>query len=229
MSDESRDRDEPLQLEQADFDEGQPAPSACAACAQPLAGEYWTANALTVCTGCARQLGQALQGGSGLARFVKAGALGVLGGVAGAAIYFLVLKLTGYEVGLIAIVVGFLVGGGVRLGAERRGGWLYQLMAVGLTYVAIVSTYVPFIVEGLAEGDEPIAGPAAWIVAAILAVPAPFLAGLENVIGIAIIGFALWQAWQMNRRRRIVISGPHQLAPAPEMLLATGPEGDEPA
>ena len=44
---------------------------------------------------------------------------------------------------------------------------------------------------------------------------APFLAGFENIIGIAIIGFALYQAWQMNARRRVVFTGPYAIGGAP--------------
>lgn len=51
----------------------------------------------------------------------------------------------------MAIVIGLLVGGAVRLGANRRGGWLYQAIAVLLTYIAIASTYIPYIINGLNE------------------------------------------------------------------------------
>ena len=29
----------------------------------------------------------------------------------------------------------------------------------------------------------------------------PFLAGAENIIGLLIIAFALWEAWKFNARR----------------------------
>ena len=44
-----------------------------------------------------------------------------------------------------------MVGGAVRIGSSRRGGWFYQTMAMALTYLAIVSTYVPLIAQGFAE------------------------------------------------------------------------------
>ena len=53
-------------------------------------------------------------------------------------------KATGYEIGLVAIVVGLLVGGAVRKGSGARGGWFYQLMAVALTYAAISGSYFIF-------------------------------------------------------------------------------------
>jgi hypothetical protein len=39
----------------------------------------------------------------------------------------------------------------------------------------------------------------------------PFLAGFENIIGILIIGFALWQAFRMNARVKIELQGPFRL------------------
>jgi hypothetical protein len=46
----------------------------------------------------------------------------------------------------------------------------------------------------------------------LIAAAAPFLAGIQNVIGLVIIGFALYQAWQMNRRAPLVINGPFAVA-----------------
>ena len=41
---------------------------------------------------------------------------------------------------------------------------------------------------------------------------APFLAGIQNVIGIIIIGIGMYEAWKLNRRVPLVITGPHALA-----------------
>ena len=73
----------------------------------------------------------------------------------GCGIWYAVRALTGYEVGLIAIIVGLLVGGAVRKGSKRRGGRLYQTLAVLLTYASIVSTYVPDIVGELKKLEGP--------------------------------------------------------------------------
>jgi hypothetical protein len=44
-----------------------------------------------------------------------------------------------------------------------------------------------------------------------LALASPFLGGFQNIIGILIIGFALWEAWKMNRRVPIEVEGPFRL------------------
>jgi hypothetical protein len=138
--------------------------------------------------------------------------------------------LTGYEFGLIAIVVGFAVGAAVKWGCYGRGGPLYQTLAIVLTYLAIVSTYVPAVIEGLskadidatasvsapAEGgqqpsvdraeasasrspDEPMSlGMVSLSLAVVLLIAcvAPFFAGLENIMGLLIIGFGFAGSWR---------------------------------
>ena len=48
----------------------------------------------------------------------------------------------------------------------------------------------------------------------VFSLTVPFLPGAENIIGLLIIGFALWEAWKLNARRLLPISGPYQLGPA---------------
>ena len=66
--------------------------------------------------------------------------------------YYAITAISGYEFGLIAIVVGFGVGTAVRWGSNGRGGKRYQALAMALTYLAIVATYIPPIVQGFREG-----------------------------------------------------------------------------
>ncbi len=73
---------------------------------------------------------------------------GMLAALAGAVVYYMIVRVTGYNIGLIAIVVGVMVGGGVRAGSGNRGGRFYQLLALFLTYSSIVAMNVPFLFEG---------------------------------------------------------------------------------
>src|SRR5206468_726575 len=54
---------------------------------------------------------------------------------------------------LIAILVGFFVGKAVSWGSYRRGGWKYQTLAMVLTYLSIVASYVPVIVKEIAKNS----------------------------------------------------------------------------
>lgn len=137
-----------LQFDRAEFG-GQPANPACAACQQPVVDRYFDVNGQMTCATCREAIANVLEKDPGWSAPFKALAAGLGGGFAGAILYYAVVKLTGYEIGLIAIVVGLLVGRAVRWGSGGRGGRWYQVMAVAITYVAIVSTYVPFIIEGI--------------------------------------------------------------------------------
>jgi hypothetical protein len=48
----------------------------------------------------------------------------------------------------------------------------------------------------------------------LIAAATPFIAGFENILGLIIIGFALFQAWKMNRRVPLVVNGPYAVGRA---------------
>jgi hypothetical protein len=186
-----------------------PAAPACGSCGQPIATTYHEINGAVICPGCRAALESQASAGSASGRFATAAAYGLGAAAVGAGLYYAVVALTGYEIGLIAIAVGWLVGRAVQLGSRSRGGWAYQGLAVVLTYLAIVTTYVPYILESVDQGA--LAGTAGSLVVLVVAVAAPFLAGPENILGLLIIGFALYQAWRMNARAPLVFTGPYAL------------------
>jgi len=149
-----RDPDKP------DFDSDLPDPAsaargeaglACGQCSLPIGEQYYTAGDLVLCERCRGLTQEAWAQSTGAGRMVRALGLGAGAAVLGAALWTAVVQLTGYELGLIAIVVGLLVGGAVRMGTRGRGGHIYQVMAVGLTYLAIVASYVPYVIQGLEQ------------------------------------------------------------------------------
>ena len=242
-----------LQFGRAEFDNA-PAQAQCAECRRALTGFYFDVNGHTVCEACKYTIESRMTSGSSAGRFVRAAGAGVAAAALGALIYYAISALTGYEFGWIAIVVGYAVGSAVRWGSDGRGGKSYQALAMMLTYLAIVATYIPPIVQEFSKLDErqpaavtaadtsPGASPAASAsappaaqspedaertpptvaglvvgVAFLLALAciAPFLAGFENIIGIVIIGIGLYEAWKLNRRSTLTITGPHALARPP--------------
>jgi hypothetical protein len=64
-----------------------------------------------------------------------------------------------------------------------------------------------------------------------LSLETPFLPGAENIIGLLIIGFALWEAWKFNMHRPLPITGPYQMsagtsqAAAARLAAANGSNG----
>lgn len=127
--------------------EGAKAPGTCAECGQPIRDVYYEVNGRVLCDRCRRKMQAKWSAGSSAGRFGKAVVFGLVAAAAGSALYYAVLALTGYEFGLIAIVVGLAVGVAVNKGSNGRGGWKYQALAMFLTYTSIVSSYVPLILN----------------------------------------------------------------------------------
>ena len=157
---------------------------------------------------------------------------------------FAVLALTGYEIGLIAILVGLLVGGVVRKGSEGHGGWAYQTLAIFLTYSAIAATYLTYAIKEMprtpdkshtekhavpspqerseeetrtpSEPPKPSDLPVvvAIIMVMALAYALPIIVGTQNFLTLIIIGFALFEAWKINKRIPLEITGPFRLPPS---------------
>jgi hypothetical protein len=236
-----------IQFDRADF--AQPAGEAsCGVCGRSLQGHYFEVNGIMVCEGCRYAVETAFNQRGGTRGFLKAAFAGFGAAVAGSILYYAVRELTGYEIGLISILVGWGVGKAVHWGSRGKGGWAYQSLAVFLTYMAIASTYVPAVFqefskpatkekpaatatsqgggtaaiakpkpeEDLSAGDFMIAlGAFLLLIAAI-----PFLAGFQNVIGLLIIAFGLWEAWKINRRTALSISGPFQVGAVPATVPA---------
>jgi hypothetical protein len=246
-----------LRFDKADVTEVSAGTLACHLCNRQLHDTYFEVSGQPTCERCRYDVENEWTRGSGVGRFARAVLGGGFAGMIGAGLYYAVLALTGYEVGLVAIVVGFLVGFGVRWGSRGQGGWPYQVLAVAITYASIVSTYVPFVIEEIQKMDaaelaeaaptqpvdmapevEGAGGATAPVVPASTAVstaPAevaplgadeaavalalfglfvlalPFLGGFENIIGLLIIGFGLYQAWKINKREPLVIDGPFQV------------------
>ena len=147
--------------------------------------------------------------------------------------------------------------------AGSRGGRAYQVLAIVLTYFAIVSTYIPLAVKEF--GSKGIAADSARVATHSVATPRdtttladsgvavqsgtatasprttspasrvkvehvgvgvfilgffalllfaaiiPILAGFSNIIGLIIIAVALFEAWKLNKRITLEISGPYRI------------------
>jgi hypothetical protein len=269
---------EPLLFDVAESSTSSDAPhhAQCRGCGQPIRDTYYEVNGSIVCASCRAGLGRPR--GTRLRRVLKATSLGTLAAIGGSLLYFAVAAITGREFGLVAIAVGFMVGTAVRKGSGGRGGWAYQTLAIALTYLAIVSTYVPLVVKEFqkagskssarahvappvpmdtitisargpasakpsadssaatrpaenatvmqagtprpaARADATHLGPGTVLLGigalVLLAAIVPIAAGFSNLIGLLIIGIAVFEAWKLNRRVRLVIAGPYRVGVGP--------------
>lgn len=215
--------DEDLQFDRTERTETA-AVALCGYCNQPLDGSYYQINGRAACQGCHAQLMASLEKHGPVVSFVVASAFGTAAAALGGLVWYAVRALTGYEVGLIAVAVGFGVGFAVHKGSNNRGGPLYQALAILLTYLGICAQYVPDLWKGFREQPDAPTGAGlavAFVLVCVLSLAAPFLAGFQNVIGILIIGFALYEAWKLNKRVPLAVSGPFRVeAAAPPMPVA---------
>ena len=147
-------------------------------------------------------------------RFGISALFGFGAAIGGAVIWYAVRELTHAEWGLIGIVVGYLVGIAVRKGSRGWGGWQYQALAIALTYLAIAGAYVPLILKAVTSDGHEISVHLLIYLFAFACV-VPFMGGVGNFIGWIIIAIALYQAWKINRRVPLEITGPYKIAPAP--------------
>lgn len=238
--------------------------NSCAICSQTIGDAYFSVGGQAVCPACCDKL-KAPVLGTRWSRLFKASLLGLGAGLIGAIIWFAIRRVTHYEIGLVAILVGLMVGKAVRVGSGNQGGRGYQILAVVLTYCCIAANYMPDIFESLlqmsreeavekenpvndtkltrtdsesdskeeantaaathspAEAETEPMGVLGMIGAMaillglvfVFSLTTPFLAGFENLIGLLIIGFALWEAWKLNARQELIINGPYQMRPRP--------------
>lgn len=189
--------------------------TSCTGCGGGISDAYYEANGEVICEPCAASASDPGGDSSSTARVMRAAVFGSVAAALGWALYYGIFALTGYEFGLIAIVVGFMVGAAVSAGSGGRGGWLYQLMAMGLTYTAMVMTYVPMILEDAAAD-----GGISVVVAVAISFVAPFLMGMENIIGLIILGIGIYEAWKLNKRVAITVTGPHPLEVVAQPVVA---------
>src|SRR5450759_2844358 len=189
---------------------------ACVACKQPIGDTYYHAQGQVVCPPCAERI-QAGRQAAPAHSLMRAALYG--------------------EIGLIAILVGWMVGKAIRHGSYGRGGRPQQILAVALTYFAITTSYIPVILYQSvrhprrveqrqqaqtnarpASPDAPaevrprmsFGGIALYLL--VLAAIAPFLSltsGISAWISLFILFIGLQYAWKLTGRREIMLMGPY--------------------
>jgi hypothetical protein len=196
-----------LQFERAEFGAA-PGARNCTGCHQPSAGTYFDVNGQPFCEACTTSIRQAHGDSPGGAAFGRALGAGLAAGAIGSSLFYLVAKISGYQLSIIAIAVGFLVGRAVRWATGGRGGVTYQVLAVALTYAAIAFSWVPF----LAEREPGSLGALAVVLQTPSILTLPIVIGLERPFSLLILGIGLWEAWKFTARVPLAISGPFTAA-----------------
>jgi hypothetical protein len=206
---------EPLQFDRVETTSGEaPGTASCAGCGTPLVETYFLIGDKTACETCARAASHPSGPRPSALAVVGVGAGAVL---ASALLVYGVRVITGYELGLISIVVGLIVGGVVRWAVQGRGTRGTRWLAASLTYVALALTYAPDLVGAALKQPPEGTGAAAMVatITVLLIAIAPILAVFSGPLSIVISGIAIWEAWKLNRPSLPTVTGPHRLQPAP--------------
>ena len=125
----------------------------CVACKQPIADDYYHAQGQVTCPLCAERIQTGQQRPPSIS-LIRSALYGGAAAFAGFVIYALVTIVTGFNIGLIAILVGIMVGKAIRYASRGLGGRPQQVLAVALTYFAITTSYVPVVVYHIAKSGK---------------------------------------------------------------------------
>ena len=215
---------------------------ACAACRAAIDTEYFDVNGKAVCRRCRSLVESAAETPRGMVPLFTAAAYGLGAGIAGAIVYYAVIAIANLEIGIVAILIGYMVGYAVRKGAGGRGGLRFQVLAVCLTYGSIALAYTPLAIKGAtaarsaksASGttanaagnadEDTRARPDSRGFALGLVVLAGFVAALpilvivgslpSGLISALIIFIGMRQAWRMTGAPSLLILGPYRVGAA---------------
>jgi hypothetical protein len=200
---------------------------ACVACKQPIGDTYYDAQGQVVCPPCAERI-QAGRQAAPAHSLMRAALYGGAAALGGCMLYALVAIVLHAEIGLIAILVGWMVGKAIRHGSYGRGGRPQQILAVALTYFAITTSYIPVVLyqnarvvqtknapisssaPRAARPRMPFAAVALFLL--VLTAVGPFVSltsGISAWISLFILFIGLQYAWKLTGRREIMLMGPY--------------------
>lgn len=169
-----------------------------------LQGQGKGAGTITLCHKCNFAMERALKAEADDPNQAGALLLGLGAGVGTSLLWYAFVVMTNYQVGLVAIAVGWLVAQAVILGAGRKRGPRVQVLSVGLTLVAMaLSEYLivrHFVVIALANQgytNVPLLLPLDGIVTLVVE-------GIRNdPLSLLFWGIAVWEAYTIPAPRRL--------------------------
>ena len=226
-----------LQFQKAEFADPRPK---CVMCRAAIDQDYYHLAGQVICPACAEQARSTQHRPKG--QWVMRGTLYGAGAALACSIcYAIITMVTGFELALISILVGYLIGRAVRTGSYGLGGRRLQIVAVILTYLSITTSYAPLIVKsvwdsnkkedsatagkagaanpGTAPQEKVAAPPPSGLLFAVafiigISLISPFLGlteGVSGFLGILIIFFGLSRAWRETARDERLLLGPYSV------------------
>jgi hypothetical protein len=220
---------ETLQFRRAEHTTSEVTEQRCAACAKALGATYFQVHDRVICSECASAV-ESRQKAPPAHSLLRAFIYGLGAALAGCALYAAVAIVTGLEIALIAILIGYMVGKAIRHASGGLGGRPQQILAVLLTYFSISTSYIPVAIYQYAKhppnaassrgataeqserGGEPSSAGAVLLGMLAFGLAAPFLSisDVGGLLSLLIIFFGLQRAWRVTGRPEILVHGPFQ-------------------
>ncbi|MBE9507004.1 MAG: hypothetical protein IMY86_03060 [Chloroflexi bacterium] len=169
-----------------------------------LRGKDKNAPPVTVCPNCAKAVERAFQAEAESPNLMGALLFGLGAAVVSSLVWYGIVAITHYQLGFIAVGVGWLVGTAVRLGAGRKRGMALQITSVLITLITMaVSEYFIvryFAMQALVEEGYtgiPLLLPADLMVQLIVE-------GIKSEpVTLLFWGIAAWEAFAIPAKRRL--------------------------
>lgn len=138
---------------------------------------------------------------------------GLVAGAVGAAIWFAIVVVTNYEVGIVAVLIGWLVGRAVVFGSGQKRGMKLQLLSVLIALAAMVGAEYfivrEFVVQYVTENAG--AAQAAQIPLFLpLDIAVDFIVGVvqDDPLTLLFWGIALYAAFRVPRPEPVAAPTP---------------------
>ncbi len=201
----------------------------CAACKQLIDGQFYQVQQHVICPACAAKIEAGKQAKKPIP-WVRLVIYGAGAALAGSILYAIPLAM-GFQIGIVALAVGWMVGKAIRAGGYGTGGRPQQILAVALTYFAISMSFFPagiFIGAKHAIAKKQATGAAPTVVKPVkppisvgkavagllvLAAISPFLelgsSPVGGLISLFILFIGLQRAWALTAGHEILVTGPY--------------------
>ena len=153
--------------------------ASCVACRRPLRDQYYDVDGQSACRSCRDEIARLAETPREWGVFARACLFGFVAAILGAILYYAVIAITNFEIGIVAIAIGYMVGYGIRMATKGRGGRRFQVVALVLTYWAVGLAYMPLVMgemskqEASQQADDADAADPADEAAAVAAAAAP--------------------------------------------------------
>jgi hypothetical protein len=125
----------------------------CSSCGTVMLDEYYSIGDKPICASCRTSVETTRATSRTPKAFARALGFGLGAALAGAGVYYAVIALLDLEIGIVAILIGWMVGRAIQKALPGGGSRRYQVLAAVLTYFAVGAAYLPLVLGETRKND----------------------------------------------------------------------------